>query len=75
MQIIKKKLKVEFHSLIKRNGTFVAVKIFLYWITNTTGVTKAILRTSTNRGFKISKQKNQDMTKSLNLKCYVSTQV
>ena len=30
MQIIKKKLKVEFHSLIKRNGTFVAVIFFLY---------------------------------------------
>lgn len=26
----KKKLKLEFHSLIKRNGTFVAVKFGLY---------------------------------------------
>ena len=29
-KLLKKKLKLEFHSLIKRNGTFVAVKFGLY---------------------------------------------
>lgn len=43
-KLLKKKMKLEFHSFIKRNGTFVAVKFGLYQMTNTTGVTKAIFK-------------------------------